>query len=395
MKDVVLVDGIRTPIGRMGGSLAALRVEDLSTIVMKGVIDKTGIDPAQIEDVIWGMALFTGAALSLARWAALKAKIPVEVPATTIERQCISGLQSIIFASQAIRAGDLDLALVGGAESWSGLPYKYSKVTQAYSMTPPLPIPPEAAPDEYNIIMGLTGENLVEKYQISRREQDEFALVSHARAIKAVDAGFFAEEIIPVPVRSRKGPGIVDTDECPRRDTTLESLAGLLPVFKKDGTITAGNASGLNDGACALLVTSAQKAEALGLQPLSRIVASVVVGVDPRYMGIGPAFAIPEVFKRSGLSIKEMDVIECNEAFACQNLAVIKELKNQGIETDMEKWNPNGGAVALGHPNAMSGGRLALTLSRELIRRNGKYGLVTICAGGGMGVASIFENLQL
>ncbi|MFH1090102.1 MAG: thiolase family protein [Pseudomonadota bacterium] len=395
MKDVVLVDGVRTPIGRMGSSLASLRVEDLSTVVMKEVINKTGLDPAQFGDVIWGMALKTGTALSLARWAALKAGVPVEVPATTIERQCISGLQALIFADQAIKAGSMDLALVGGAESWSALPYFYSKLPTAYSLTPPLPIPPEPAPDEYNVIMGLTGENLVEKYGISREEQDEFALRSHQKAVKAIDDGIMAEEIVPVPVFTRKGPAPVDTDECPRRETSLETLAKLPPVFKRGGTITAGNASGLNDGACALIVASAEKAARLGLKPLTRVVASAVVGVDPRIMGIGPAWATPKVLALTGLSFEDLDVIECNEAFACQNLAVIKELKNQGLEVDMAKWNPNGGAVALGHPNAMSGARLALTVSRELVRRRKRYGLVTICAGGGMGVATIFENVQL
>jgi acetyl-CoA C-acetyltransferase len=242
--------------------------------------------------------------------------------------------------------------------------------------------------------MGITAENLAEQWKVSREAQDEFSYQSQMRAVRAIQSGRFKEEIIPVLIPQRKGdPLSFDVDEHPRADTTLDKLAKLAPVFKKGGTVTAGNSSGLNDGAAALLVMSADKARSLGYRPLARLLSSAVVGVDPRIMGIAPAYVIPKALKRAGLKFEQMDVVECNEAFAAQTLAVVRELENQGMKVDMEKLNPNGGAVALGHPNGMSGARLALTLIRELHKRNGRYGIASLCIGGGQGIAAVFERI--
>lgn len=395
MKEVVIVDGVRTAIGRMGGSLANFRAEDLAAIAIEGLVKKTKVNPQEVDDVITGIALSWHSAVNLSRWAALKAGLPFSVPGLTVERQCGSGLQALVLAGQRIQAGDGEVFIAGGTESHSTLPYKVARPTQAFQYNPPGFINWETAPrPEWNVVMGVTAENLAEQWKISREAQDEFSYHSHMRAIKAIQSGRFKEEIIPVMIPQRKGDPIpFDVDEHPRADTAVDKLAKLPPVFKKGGTVTAGNSSGLNDGAAALLVMSAEKARNLGYKPLARLISSAVVGVDPTTMGIAPAYAIPKVLKRAGLKFDQMDVMECNEAFAAQTLAVVKELENQGMKVDMERLNPNGGAVALGHPNGMSGARLALTLIHELHKRSGRYGLAALCIGGGQGIAAVFEKI--
>lgn len=395
MPEVVIVDGVRTAIGRMGGSIATFRAEDLAAIVIEGLVKKTKIDPLEIEDVIIGIALSWHSAVNLSRWAVLKAGLPFSIPGLTVERQCGSGLQALVLAGQRIQAGDGEVFIAGGTESHSTFPYKVARPTQAFQYTPPGFIAWETAPrPEWNLVMGITAENLAEQWKVSREAQDEFSSHSQMRAVKGIQSGRFKEEIIPVMVPQRKGDPIpFEVDEFPRADTTIEKLAKLAPVFKKGGTVTAGNSSGLNDGAAALLVMSAEKARSLGYKPQARLLSSAISGVDPRIMGIAPAYAIPKALQRAGLKFEQMDVVECNEAFAAQTLAVVKELENQGMKVDMEKLNPNGGAVALGHPNGMSGARLALTLIRELHKRNGRYGMASLCIGGGQGIAAVFEKI--
>ena len=395
MREVVIVDGVRTAIGRMGGSLANLRAEDLAALAIEGVIRKTKIDVLEIEDVIMGIALSWHTAVNLSRWALLKAGLPFSIPGLTVERQCGSGLQAVALAAHRILAGDGEVFIAGGTESHSTFPYKVARPTQAFQYNPPGFINWETAPrPDWNLVMGVTAENLAEQWKVSRESQDEFSYQSQMRAIKATQSGRFKEEIIPVMVPQRKGdPVAFEIDEHPRADTSLDKLSKLPAVFKKGGTITAGNSSGLNDGAAALLVMSAEKAKSLGYKPLARFLSSAVVAVDPRLMGIAPAYAIPKALQRAGLKFQQMEVVECNEAFAAQTLAVVKELENQGMKVDMEKLNPHGGAVALGHPNGMSGARLALTLIRELHHRNSRYGMAALCIGGGQGIAAVFERL--
>ncbi len=395
MHEVVIVDGVRTAIGRMGGSLANLRAEDLAALVIEGVVKKTKIDPLEIEDVIMGIALSWHSAVNLCRWAVLKAGLPFSVPGLTVERQCGSGLQAVVLAAQRILAGDGEVFIAGGTESHSTFPYKVARPTQAFQYNPPGFINWETAPrPEWNLVMGITAENLAEQWKVSREWQDEFSYHSQMRAIKAIQSGRFKEEIMPVMVPQRKGdPVAFEVDEHPRADTAIDKLSKLAPVFKKGGTVTAGNSSGLNDGAAALLIMSMDKARSLGYKPLARILSSAVVGVDPRIMGIAPAYAIPKALQRASVIFDQVDVMECNEAFAAQTLAVVKEMENQGMKVNLENLNPNGGAIALGHPNGMSGARLTLTLIRELQRRNGKYGVASLCIGGGQGIAAVFEKL--
>jgi acetyl-CoA C-acetyltransferase len=395
MRDAFIIDGVRTAIGRMGGTIANFTAQDLAAIVIEALIKKTKIDPQEIDDVIFGIALSWHSAINLSRWAALKAGLPFSVPGLTVERQCGSGLQALVLAGQRIQANDGDVFVVGGTESHSTVPYRIARPTQPYQYTPPTFLSRETAPrSEWSLVMGITAENVAEKWGIGRIPQDEFAFRSQMRAINAIQSGYFKEEIIPVIVPQRKGnPVPFEVDEHPRADTTLEKLAKLPSAFKKDGTVTAGNSSGINDGAAALIVMSAEKTRSSGYKPLARILSSAVVGVDPRLMGIAPAYAIPKALKRAGLTLEQMDVIECNEAFAAQTLAVVKELENQGMKVDESKLNPNGGAIALGHPNGMSGARITLTLIRELHRRCGRYGLASLCIGGGQGIAAVFEKV--
>jgi len=395
MREVVIVDGVRTAIGRMGGSLANLRAEDLAALVIEGVVKKTKIDPLEIEDVIMGIALSWHSAVNLCRWAVLKAGLPFSVPGLTVERQCGSGLQAVALAAQRILAGDGEVFIAGGTESHSTFPYKVARPTQAFQYNPPGFINWETAPrPEWNLVMGITAENLAEQWKVGREWQDEFSYHSQMRAIKAIQSGRFKEEIIPVMVPQRKGdPVAFEVDEHPRADTAIDKLSKLAPVFKKGGTVTAGNSSGLNDGAAALLIMSMDKARSLGYKPLARILSSAAVGVDPRIMGIAPAYAIPKALQRASVKFDQVDVVECNEAFAAQTLAVVKEMESQGMKVNLEKLNPNGGAIALGHPNGMSGARLTLTLVRELQRRNGRYGVASLCIGGGQGIAAVIEKL--
>jgi acetyl-CoA acetyltransferase family protein len=394
MKEIVIVAGVRTAIGRMGGTIARYRPEELGAFALKGLVDKTGIDPNVVEDVVMGLSNSWHSAYNPARWAVLKAGLPYSLPGVTVERQCSSGLQAINFAATQIMAGLGDIYIAGGMESWSQCPWMIGRASEAYSMAPPRILPRETAPTaEDQMVMGMTAENLVVKYKITREEQDAFGLRSQERALKAIQAGYFKDEIIPITVPQKKGEIVFDTDEHPR-ETSMEKLRTLPPAFKKDGTVTAGSSSGRNDAAAAVLVMTLEKAKELGYTPLARWVTCGVAGVDPKIMGIGPAFAMPKALKRAGLKMADMDVIEINEAFAAQVIACVKELKVQGHSIDDEKLNPNGGAIAFGHPNGMSGTRISIFAINELKRRKGKYAIASLCIGGGQGLATIFERLS-
>jgi 3-oxoadipyl-CoA thiolase len=399
MSEVVIIDAIRTPIGALGGVLAPVRPDDLAALVIKTVVERKRLDPALVEEIYFGCANQAGEDnRNMARMAALLAGLPVEVAGVTVNRLCASGLNAINQAARAIRAGEGEVFIAGGVESMSRAPYSIPKAEAGFSFGNltawdtalgwryPNPKMKEKFGTES---MGETAENIaVERPGITREKQDAFALRSHQRAIAAIDSGKFAEEIIPVPIPHKKGdPVMVTTDERPRRDTTLESLARLKPAFREGGTVTAGNSSGLNDGAAALLLMSADKAKQLKLKPLARIVASAAAGVPPRVMGYGPVPATKKALERAGLKVKNIGLIELNEAFAVQSLAVIEDL---GL--DAEIVNVNGGAIALGHPLGCSGARLMTTLLHEMRRRgNMKYGLATLCVGVGQGEATIVE----
>ena len=393
MREAVIVAAVRTPVGKAKrGGLATVRADEMATIVIKELLKRAPqLDPAEIDDVIIGCAFPEGEqGMNMARLAALNAGLPNSVPAETINRFCSSGVQSIAHAAQAIMTGQMDIAIAGGAESMSQVPmtgYKFApNLAQAQNH-------PEAFTN-----MGLTSENVAEKYNVSREDQDAFALRSNQRAAKAVDSGLFDPEIIPVEVEitevgadgkpaTRKFT--VARDEGPRGNTTLEALAKLRTPFKTGGRSTAGNSSQMSDGAAGVIIMSAEKAKELGIKPLARYVTFAVGGVPPELMGIGPTVAIPKALKRAGLSLDDIDLIELNEAFASQSLAVIREL---GL--DEEITNVNGGAIALGHPLGCTGAKLTTQIIYEMGRRGSKYGMVTMCIGGGMGAAAIFENLQ-
>ncbi len=402
MPEAVIIDAVRTPIGAFGGSLAKVRPDDLAALVLQAIIARTGLDPALIEEVYLGCANQAGEDnRNVARMATLLADFPVEVAAVTLNRLCASGLSAVNMAYRAIKVGEGDVFIAGGVESMTRGPYSVPKAEggfpwgnlmmwdTAFGWRYPHPKMEKAYGTE---AMGETAENLREQYPISREAQDAFALRSHQRAIAAIDDGRFTEEIVPVPIPQRKGePILVSTDERPRRDTSLESLARLKPAFREGGTVTAGNASGLNDGAAALLVMSAEKAAELGLKPMARVVASAAAGVPPRTMGLGPVPATRKALARAGLTLEQIGLIELNEAFAVQSLAVMQEL---GI--DAEIVNVNGGAIALGHPLGCSGARILTTLLHEMKRRapyekRPYYGLATLCVGVGQGEATIVE----
>lgn len=401
MPEAVLVDAIRTPIGALGGALAAVRPDDLAAHVIRTIVERNHLDPALVEEVYFGCANQAGEDnRNVARMAALLAGLPVEVAGVTVNRLCASGLTAVNMAARAIRVGEGEAFIAGGVESMSRAPYSLPKAESGYpfgNLTAwdtalgwryPNPRIKETYGTEQ---MGETAENIAEmKPHITRQMQDEFALRSHQRAIAAIDSGKFAEEIVPVTIPQRKGePKVVDTDERPRRDTTLESLAKLKPAFREGGTVTAGNSSGLNDGAAALLVMSEEKARELGLKPLARILAAAAAGVPPRIMGLGPVPATRKALARAGLTLADIGLVELNEAFAVQALAVIEDL---GLDPEMV--NVNGGAIALGHPLGCSGARLLTTLLHEMRRRgNVKYGLATLCVGVGQGEATIIEYL--
>jgi 3-oxoadipyl-CoA thiolase len=402
MPEAVIIDAVRTPIGALGGVLAGVRPDDLAALVLKAIVERTGIDPASVEEVYLGCANQAGEDnRNVARMATLLAGFPVEVPAVTFNRLCASGLNAANQAARAIRAGEGDVYIAGGVESMSRAPYSIPKAEQAYAFGNltawdtalgwryPNPRMQQLYGTES---MGETAENIYAECQISREEQDAFALESHRRAIAAIDSGRFAEEIVPVPVPQRKGdPILVTTDERPRRDTSLESLGRLRPAFRKDGTVTAGNSSGLNDGAAAVLLMSAGKASELGLKPLARVVATAAAGVAPRTMGYGPIPATRKALARAGLNLEDIGLVELNEAFAVQSLAVMRQL---GLPSEIT--NVNGGAIALGHPLGCSGARILTTLIHEMRRRAPQerrpyYGLATLCVGVGQGEATVVE----
>jgi 3-oxoadipyl-CoA thiolase len=403
MPEAVIIDAVRTPIGALGGALAAVRPDDLAALVLKSIIERTGIDPALTEEVYMGCANQAGEDnRNVARMATLLAGFPVEIPAVTFNRLCASGLNAVNQAYRAIRVGEGDLYIAGGVESMSRAPYSVPKAERAYpwgnltawDTTLGWRYPNPKMEEMYGTeAMGKTAENIAEMMSdITREQQDAFSLASHQRAIAAIDSGRFAEEITPVVIPQRKGdPIIVDTDERPRRDTSMAALARLRPAFRKDGSVTAGNASGLNDGAAAVLLTSAEKAQELGLRPMARIISSAAAGVPPRVMGLGPIYATRKALNRANLTIEDIRLVELNEAFAVQSLAVMKEL---GISQEIT--NVNGGAIALGHPLGCSGARILTTLLHEMRRRSKDenhpyYGLATLCVGVGQGEATIVE----
>jgi 3-oxoadipyl-CoA thiolase len=383
--EAVILSAVRTPIGRYGGALSDVRPDDLAALVIKEAVERAGVSPAEIEDVYFGAANQVGEDnRNVARMGALLAGLPQSVAGVTMNRLCASGLSAVVGAAHAIRAGDGELFVAGGVESMSRAPLVTAKPEYGDSTTWdttlgwrfPNPRMEEMFPLES---MGETGENVAERYGITREDQDAFALQSHRRWAAAQEAGRFADELVPV--------GEVGRDEHPRPDTSLEKLATLKPAFREGGTITAGNASGINDGAAALVIASEEKARELGVEPLGRFVASAVAGVDPRFMGVGPVPAVQKLLARAGIEAADLDLVELNEAFASQSLQVIREL---GL--DPERVNVNGGAIALGHPLGMSGARLVVSLLHELRRREGRYGLATLCVGVGQGQAAIFER---
>lgn len=397
-REVVFIDGARTVFGRMGGVLKDIFASKLGSIAIKGLLDKSRIhEKTRVDNVFLGSGFHCSQALAPARWAALDAGLGYETSTSYVEMACGTAIDNINHAAWKIMTGMADVIIAGGTESHSQMPVKFSMSTPPYRMIPPMPIAPQAVPrPEDNITMIQTAENLQQMYDIPREASDAFAYKSQMGAKEADESGFLKEDIIPITIpATRKTPDIViDKDEHPRPETTLEGLAKLRPSFP-NGTVTAGNASGINDGSAVVLLMSAEKAKALGYLPLARWICSADIGVDPKIMGIGPAYAIPKALNQAGLKLADMDVMECNEAFAVQNLAVIRELEKQTGETvDMDKWNPNGGAISYGHANGASGGRIAMFCIRELIRRQGRYGLFSTCCGGGMGVATIIENLQ-
>jgi len=392
VNDVVIVSAARTPIGRASrGTLRFTRPDELAALAIKAAIGRApGLDPAQVEDLVLGCAMpEQEQGMNVARIAALRAGLPSSVPAFTVNRFCASGLEAIAVAAQRIAVGQADVVVAGGVESMSLV---------AYDKTPvkPNPFLIHEYPDVY-LTMGLTGENLVEQWNISREEADEFSYHSHRRALEAIDAGRFKDEIVPVHVQFQEMTTVgnvetrdivMDIDECPRRETSLEALAALKPVFKANGTVTAGNSSQRSDGAAALVLMSDTMAAKQGLKPLGRFAGYAVSGVPPEIMGIGPAYAIPKLLERTGRKLEDIDVIELNEAFAAQALAVARE-----YPLPMDRVNPNGGAVALGHPLGCTGARQTVTLLNELKRRGGGRGIVTMCVGGGMGAAGLFETV--
>ncbi len=402
MTEVVIIDAIRTPIGALGGNLAAIRPDDLAALVIQAIVKRSSLDPGLIEEVYLGCANQAGEDnRDVARMAALLAGLPVEVAAVTFNRLCASGLTAINMAARAIRAGEGEIFIAGGVESMSRAPYSIPKAEQAFAFGNLTAwdtalgwrYPNPKIANSYGIEpLGETAENIAESSGISRLEQDEFSLESHRRAIAAIDSGRFAEEILPVAVPQRKGePMMVTTDERPRRDTSLESLARLKPAFRKDGSVTAGNSSGLNDGAAAVLIMSAERAHQLGLKPLVRVVASAAAGVPPRMMGMGPVPATRKLLGRTGLKAEDIGLVEINEAFAVQVLAVMREL---GFAHEIT--NVNGGAIALGHPLGCSGARLLTTLVHEMRRRaptarRPYYGLASLCVGVGQGESTLLE----
>ncbi|HEY7321952.1 MAG TPA: thiolase family protein [Candidatus Binatia bacterium] len=400
MKEAVIVEALRTPMGRHGGILKDVRTDDLGAYIIAKLIDKTGINKEEIEDVYFGCTNQAGEdSRNVARNASLLAGLPYTIPGATVNRLCGSGLEAINQAGRAIQTDHGDLFVAGGVESMTRGPWVMAKPSNAfqrgdvtvYDSSLGWRFPNRRMAELYSLINnGETAENVAEKYQIDRREQDEFALGSHLKAVKAHEEGRLKDEIVPFEMAQRKSPPLVlDRDEGPRADTSIEKLAALQPVFKKGGTVTAGNSSPLSDGAAALLLATPQKAEQLKLKPLVRIIASAAAGVHPNYMGIGPIPATQKALQRAGLTMDQIDLVELNEAFASQVIACVREL---GI--DPKKLNVNGGAIALGHPLGCSGARLMTTLIHEMRKRGSRYGLATMCIGVGQGIATVVESVH-
>jgi len=397
VKEVVIVSAVRTPIGSIGGTLKNVQPEVLAKIVIEGAIDKIKLDKSVIDEVIIGQAKQTTDAPNIARVAALMAKVPEEVPAYTVHRQCASGMQAILNSVQQIQCGYSDVVLAGGVESMSTAPFYIRNARfgvgngNTVFIDPNTESQPKSQPQDIygTFTMIQTADTVAKQYNVSREEQDTFAFVSQKKAIAAIDSNRFADEIVPVILPQRKGdPIMFATDEYPKRTTNMEKLAKLKPIFP-DGTVTAGNASGRNDGASALILMSKEKADELGMKPLAKVLGAAAVGVDPRIMGIGPVAATRKLLKKLAMKIEDFGLVEINEAFAAQSVACAKEL-NIG----MDKLNVNGGAIALGHPLGCSGARISTTLIYEMKKRQEKYGLATICIAGGLGMAIAYENVD-
>ena len=393
MREVVIVSAVRTAIGKFGGSLTPLSAPQMGAIVIKEALQRAGVKPEMVDEVIMGNVLQAGLGQNPARQAAIFAGMPVEVPAFTVNKVCGSGLKCVELGAQSILAGDNDIVVAGGMESMSNAPFTIpGKSRWGLKMGDQKMIDVmirDGLWDAFNDYhMGITSENVAEKFGVTREDQDEVAARSQARAIEAIKSGAFKEEIVPVTIKTKKGEKVFDTDEFPREGTTMDVLAKLRPAFKKGGTVTAGNASGLNDGAAALVLMTADKAKELGLKPMAKIVSYASAGVDPAIMGIGPIPASRKALAKAGLEVKDMDLVEANEAFAAQTVEVGREL-----QLDWDKTNVNGGAIALGHPIGASGARILVTLLYALKHRNKKLGLATLCIGGGMGTATVVEML--
>ncbi|NLY85498.1 MAG: acetyl-CoA C-acetyltransferase [Tissierellia bacterium] len=392
MREVVIASAVRTPIGSFGGMFKDVSAVQLGTVVAKEALKRAKVEPNMVDEVIFGNVLQAGLGQNVARQISVHAGIPIEVPSYTVNKVCGSGLKSVALAAQAIIAGEAEIVLAGGTENMSQAPYLLKSARWGQRMG-------NAQLEDYMVQdglwdvfndyhMGITAENIVEKYGLTREEQDQLALESQRKAEEAVKSGRFKDEIVPVEIPQRKGdPIIADTDEYPRFGTTIEALAKLRPAFKKDGTVTAGNASGINDGAAALVVMSKEKAEELGITPLATILSYASAGVDPSIMGTGPIPATKKALAKANLTVEDLDLIEANEAFAAQALSVIKDLN-----FDTSKVNVNGGAIALGHPIGASGARILVTLLHEMAKRDAKNGLATLCIGGGQGIAMIVKR---
>jgi 3-oxoadipyl-CoA thiolase len=398
VRDVFVVDAVRTPMGRLGGALAPIRPDDLAAHIIRALVERRSVPAGQVDDVIWGAANQAGEDnRNVARMALLLAGLPVEVPGLTVNRLCGSGLEAVNCGYREIRSEEAEMIVAGGSESMTRAPFVMAKASKPFDRTAEIYdttigwrfVNPRLHERYGTHAMGETAEINGREYGITREEQDAFALESHQRAVRARDEGRFDDELIPVEVPQRKGdPVLVDRDEPPRPDTTIEKLSKLKPAFEEGGTVTAGNSSGVNDGAAAVLLASEPAVRENSWTPLARVVTSAVAGVEPRTMGIGPVHATRKALKRAGLSLDDIDLIELNEAFAAQSLACIKEL-----DLDRSKVNVNGGAIALGHPLGCSGARILTTLVHEMQRRESRYGLATMCIGVGQGIATIVERV--
>ncbi|MDA8210692.1 MAG: acetyl-CoA C-acetyltransferase [Clostridia bacterium] len=395
MREVAIISAVRTPVGSFGGTLAEIPAAELGALVIREAIKRAGVESSNVDEVIMGNVLQAGLGQNPARQAAVKAGLPLEVPAWTLNKVCGSGLKAVGLGAQAVASGDADMVVAGGMESMSLAPYLLPKARTGLRMGNSSLVDAMIQDGLWcafnDVHMGITAENIAQRYGITREDQDRFSFGSQTKAGKALESNRFADEIVAVSIPQKKGePKQFTLDEFIRPGTTLEQLAKLRPAFKKDGTVTAGNASGINDGAAAFVLTSADKAKELGVKPIAVIRATASAGVDPAFMGMGPVPASQKALERAGLSVADLDLIEANEAFAAQAIAVSREL-----ELPVDRINVNGGAIAIGHPIGASGGRILVTLLHELIKRKGRYGLATLCIGGGQGVAMVVENTTL